>query len=72
MPSKTSGKINSGVEFQQMCIYVQREIFEGEKFRVSVQNENSVEKTFAYCSGTSNYYVGVATKFCGENFRRWF
>ena len=30
--------------------------------------QNFVEKTFTDCSDTSNYYVGVATKFCGENF----
>ena len=69
-----------------------RKIFQGEKFRVLVQNENFAEKkrlqiaplrpiimwvwpqnlaekTFVNCSGTSNYYVGVATKFSGENFR---
>ena len=34
--------------------------------------QNFAEKTFADCSGTSNYYVGVATKFCGENFHGWF
>ena len=34
--------------------------------------QNFAEKTFADCSGTSNYYVGVATKFGGENFHGWF
>ena len=60
---------------KKSCIIISNpayEIFEGEKFRVSVQDENSAENTFADCSVTSNYYVGVATKFCGENFRGCF
>ena len=51
---------------------VRQDIFEGERFRDSVQNKNFAQKPFADCSGTSNYYVGVATRFCGENFHGWF
>ena len=36
---------------------VQRKAFEGENFRGLLR---------------SNYYVGVATKFCGGNFHGWF
>ena len=37
---------------------------------VPVQNENFTEKTSADCSGPIIiFYVGAATKFCGENFR---
>ena len=47
-------------------------LIDGENFGVSVQNDNFAEKTLADCSGTSNYYVGVATKFCEETFHGWF
>ena len=41
-------------------------------FAFRYKNDNFAEKTFMVCSGTSNYYVGVATTFFGENFCGWF
>ena len=64
----TSGEAKAPPPLNATCYRI-AENFRGRKVSVSVRNENLAEKTFTDCSGTSNYYVGVATKFSGENLR---
>ena len=44
--------------------YHTAETFGGEHFRVSVQNDNFMEKTFDDFQGPIIMYVGTATKLC--------
>ena len=43
---------------------VWRNTFEGQNFRISIQNENLKVIMVVDYSGPANYCVGVATKFC--------